>query len=98
MAIIGTFTKSTDGFEGTLEMITCPPSPMRILAVASKPNDQAPDYRVHRGDSEVGAAWTKRGKNGRTYLIVTLDDPAFEKPIQCRLVKSDTKHVLIWSR
>ena len=96
MAIIGSFTKEQAGYSGTIETLTCVAS-VRIVPV-KKPSAQAPDYRLYRGQSEVGAAWTKAAKHGRTFLVVTLDDPAFPEPVQSRLVASNEGYTLIWSR
>ncbi|WP_119304749.1 DUF736 domain-containing protein [Dongia deserti] len=98
MAIIGTFTTADDGYVGTIETLACAPAPVRITRVRIKPNQQAPDYRVYRGNSEIGAAWAKTGKAGQHYLIVTLDDPAFATPIKCRLVIADAGFSLVWTR
>lgn len=97
MAIIGSFTRSEGGFEGTVETLTCPPVPVLIIAVQRR-NPQAPNYRVYRGGSEIGAAWAKKAKSGRSYLIVSLDDPALAKPIQARLVTTEDRYDLLWSR
>ena len=96
MAIIGSFTKEQASYSGTIETLTSVAS-VRIVPV-KKPNDQAPDYRLYRGHSEIGAAWTKSAKRGSTYLVVTLDDPAFPEPVQSRLVASNGSYALIWSR
>jgi uncharacterized protein (DUF736 family) len=97
MAIIGQFRKEQAGFSGTIETLTCAAAPVTITPVA-KANPQAPDHRVYRGASEIGAAWTKTARSGRSFLVVTLDDPAFAQPIQTRLVRSADAYVLVWSR
>ena len=96
---IGTFKQDADGFAGTIETLTSGKAQVRISPI-SKPHDQAPDYRAFRGESEVGAAWAHAAQRaGRCgYLIVTLDDPAFPKPIQARLVKAGDAYALIWDR
>jgi uncharacterized protein (DUF736 family) len=98
MAIIGKFSLDNGIYTGTIETLTCAPAAVRIAPVAHRPHDRVPDYRVYRGGSELGAAWAKIAKNGRSYLIVTLDDPAFGQPIQCRLVESGDTYALLWSR
>ena len=98
MALIGTFTLDGDSFVGTIETLTCAPAPVSVVPVATKPKPTAPDYRVYRGTSEIGAAWTKRTQDGRRFYVVTLDDPAFSRPIECRLVKDGERHRLIWTR
>jgi uncharacterized protein (DUF736 family) len=44
------------------------------------------------------AAWSKAAKNGRRYLAVTLDDPAYAKPVQARLVVAGAGFALLWDR
>jgi len=55
MAIIGTFTKSGDGFNGTIKTLTL------SAKVSFKPieleGDKAPNFRVTVGTVEFGAAW-----------------------------------------
>jgi uncharacterized protein (DUF736 family) len=97
MAVIGSFVQEKSGFSGTIATLTCAPAAIMITPVR-KPNPNAPDYRLYRGSSEIGAAWSKTAKNGRTYFIVTLDDPAFPQPVAARLVASSEGFVLLWSR
>ncbi|WP_179875531.1 DUF736 domain-containing protein [Sinorhizobium sp. BJ1] len=98
MATLGKFKKAEGGFEGTIESITTAAAKVRIQPVQAKPNSLAPDYRVFRGEAEVGAAWRKKNREGQRYLVVTLDDPAFSQPIQCRLVPEGESYVLFWTR
>lgn len=65
---------------------------VRIQMVQAKLNSLSPDYRVFRGEAEVGAAWRKKNREGQRYLVVSLDDPAFSKPIQCRLVPANATY------
>lgn len=97
MAVIGNFIREKTGFSGTIETLTCSPATVRITSVA-KPSATAPDYRLYRGESEIGAAWSKRSRNGREYLVVTLDDPAFTAPVTARLVAAGDRFTLMWSR
>ena len=98
MAIIGTFTKQENGgFIGTLQTLT---SQSRLtFEPQEKRNDSSPDFRILFGLADLGAAWERTGKNGR-YLSVTLDDPSFPAPINCRLVKTSIEHgfSLVWDR
>ncbi len=98
MGTIGKFKKEGGVYEGVIESMTSAALPARIVPVQSKPNAEAPDYRVYRGESEVGAAWRKKTRAGDRYLVVTLDDPAFAYPIQCRLTRVDEDYVLFWTR
>lgn len=97
MAVIGKFIREETGFSGTIATLTCSPATVTISPV-KKPNASAPDYRVYRGEFEVGAAWAKTARNGREYLVVTLDDPAFDQAIAARLVVAGDSYALLWSR
>ena len=75
MAIIGTFTKSGDGYTGSLKTVTL--SVKAKIMPTEKENDKAPDFRIFAGTTEFGAAWKKTSNAGREYLSVKLDDPRF---------------------
>jgi len=102
MATIGTFTKDGAGYAGTIETLTL--KAKITFEPQEKRTDKAPDYRVFHltGNlsSEIGAAWKKTSKNGAEYLSVSIDDPSFAEPINCRLVKtgSEQGHTLFWDR
>ncbi|TLX16199.1 DUF736 family protein [Rhizobium sp. MHM7A] len=97
MGTLGKLKKTGVTYKGLIEGITFGPVPVVISPIA-KANPEAPDYRVYRGQSEVGAAWKKRTQEGNRYLIVTLDDPAFPASIKCRLVPDGEEHTLYWTR
>lgn len=105
MSIIGTFTKDGAGFTGTIESLTMR-AKLTLEPNTNKKSDKAPDYRVfHIGDgftSEIGAAWNKTAKeSGSQYISVSIhDDPALDRPLNCRLVKTGTEngHTLFWDR
>lgn len=102
MAIIGTFTATSDGgWEGRIRTLT--------INVRSKlvPNDnrvseKSPDYLVLVGPIELGAAWIRRGKEApaREYLSVQLDDPCLAEPINATLLflPGNDRAKLVWSR
>src|SRR5579859_2171472 len=99
MATIGTFTKSENGYTGSVRTLTVN-AKTRITA-AEKEKDNAPDFRIFAGTAEIGAAWKKTSEAGREYLSVKLDDPSFSAPIYASLVESDGEPdtlSLIWSR
>jgi uncharacterized protein (DUF736 family) len=75
MAIIGTFTKSSNGlgFVGTVKTVALNVK-ARITPV-EKDNDKAPDYRIYASTTELGAAWKRTSNAGREYLSVKLDEP-----------------------
>ena len=100
MATIGTFTKTADGFVGTIRTMTINVK-TKILAT-DKANDKAPDYRVYAGGAELGAAWCEQssGEDAREYLAVQLDDPSFAEPIRAALFENaeEGTGVLVWRR
>ncbi len=98
MATIGTFTKTSDGYTGTVRTLTLK------LEITIKPSAQdtakAPDHRIYADGVECGAGWTKTSAAGRDYISCKLDDPTFPAPVFASLVTSDDgeRHSLIWSR
>jgi uncharacterized protein (DUF736 family) len=73
MATIGTFTRSENGFAGTVKTLTL--NVKARFVTAEKENEKAPDYRVFTvtGNTEFGAAWKKKAKEtGREYFSVSL--------------------------
>lgn len=98
MATIGIFTKSGDGFAGTVKTLSI--SAKTTIKPAEKTSDKAPDYRVYAHQVEWGAAWKKTSAEGRAYLSLKLDDPSFPAPIYATLVETDQpdSYNLIWSR
>ena len=100
MATIGTFRKAGDEFTGEIITLTVQAKKVRIVLADRRPSDSAPSHRVFIGQAEIGAAWTKRSKEGRDYLGLKLDDPSFAAPVFANLVESEDgeSYRLIWSR
>lgn len=99
MATIGSFTKSDNGFTGSVRTLTVN-AKARFVA-ETKEKDTAPDFRIIAGTAEIGAAWKKTAReSGREYISVKLDDPSFAAPIYASLVEAedDNTYNLIWSR
>ena len=99
MATIGVFTKSENGYTGSVRTLTV--NAKARFAAAEKEKDNAPDYRVFAGTAEIGAAWKKTSEGGRHYLSVKLDDPSFPAPIYASLIETEgdkENFSLIWSR
>ena len=98
MATIGTFTKSSDGFTGSVKTVTL--NVKATIRATEKANDKAPDFRIFAGTVEFGAAWKKTSKEERDFLSVKLDDPSFPAPIYASLVQAEEgeSFSLIWSR
>jgi uncharacterized protein (DUF736 family) len=94
---IGTFTKTEEGYSGTIRTLAL--NVKAKLVPAEKKSDNSPDFRILAGSHEIGAAWQKVSKEDRPYLSTVLDDPSFPAPIYPRLVEGqDGAYELIWSR
>ena len=97
MATIGTFTKSGDGFTGSVATLTLDANVQ--VRPAEKTSDKAPDFRLFAGRAEIGAAWKKTSNEKRDYLSVRLDDPSLPSPILANLCEMENGEFdLIWSR
>jgi uncharacterized protein (DUF736 family) len=98
MSIIGSFTRTANGFTGQIATLTVR-AKLRLEA-ADKPSDAAPDYRVLVGTVEIGAAWTKTAREtGEEYFSVKLDDPSFPGAINANLVHAEEdRYNLLWNR
>jgi uncharacterized protein (DUF736 family) len=80
MAAIGTFSKSGDGFVGTIRTMTINVK-AKITPNTSKASDNAPDYRVYAGGAELGAGWRETTKeDGRDYVALSLMIRALQSP------------------
>jgi uncharacterized protein (DUF736 family) len=97
MATIGNFTKSGDGFAGTVSTLTLDAKVQ--IKPAEKTSEKAPDFRLYSGAVELGAAWLKTSAEKRSYLSVRLDDPSLPGPILANLCEMENgAYDLIWSR
>lgn len=99
MATIGTFKANGAEFTGEIATLAIQAKDVRI-SPAKKTTAAGPSHRVYAGRAEIGAAWSKRSKEGNAYLSVLLDDPSLMAPFYARLVTGDEggEHSLIWSR
>ena len=98
MTTIGSFTAKGDEFTGTIATLTIRAT-IRIAPV-QRMTDAGPSHRVFAGDAEVGAAWSKRSREGKAYLSVRLDDPSLIAPVYASLLANESGkgHNLVWSR
>ncbi len=99
MATIGSFTLDKDGYTGTIRTLTINIK-ARIVPNDQKASDNAPDFRVYAGRTELGAAWWAKtsGEEPRDYIRVLLDDPCFPDPIRAALFEDDGAAYLEWNR
>ena len=97
MSTIGSFTKQSDGYTGTLRTLTLNVK-VKIVPI-TKESDKAPDYRVYAGAMEIGAGWKKQSVAKREYVSVKIDDPSFPAPVNARLVDDEDGNTsLYWTR
>lgn len=101
MSIIGTFTRTADGYAGVIRTLSVNVK-AKIVANDKNGNDKAPDFKLLTGGAELGAAWRAKGKgeDAIDFLRVELDDPGFAAPIRAALFDKpeEDKAVLVWSR
>lgn len=101
MALIGAFSKTAEGYSGTIRTMTINVKAAFVLNDKNG-NDKAPDFRVLADGKELGAAWraTAKAEGGKPYLSVELDDPSFAAPISAALFENgeEGKANLVWSR
>ena len=100
MPVIGTFAAVKDGYAGTIRTLMLK-AQVRIVANDRKLSDDAPDFRISLGTTEIGAAWRKtKSGTDQSYLRVRLDDPAWPQPIWGVLLEATEDGVirLVWSR
>ncbi len=101
MSIIGTFSKTADGYVGVIRTMTINVK-AKIVANNKKGADKAPDFKIFAGGAELGAAWrTKsKGEGGRDFLSVELDDPSFAAPVRAAFFENQGEDTaaLVWTR
>lgn len=91
MPQIGQFNRDKYGFTGRVQTLTLDRE-LVIVPAEGSDTENAPDFRVHRGDAdgpEIGAAWKRTGEKAGEYLSVLLDDPALPQPIRANLFRDD---------
>lgn len=103
MSAIGKFTKTADGYTGSIKTLAF--STKAVILPIGRDNDRAPDWRVYSevNGPEIGAAWSMTSRDGKTeYLSVRLDDPSFAAPLRATLFQTKggkpDEYELIWSR
>jgi uncharacterized protein (DUF736 family) len=101
MAQIGTFTRTVDGYSGTIRTFTLNREVIIIVPALASDTDNAPNYRVLAADVEIGAGWKRSSDKAGEYVSLLIDDPSFGQPIRANLFEvvrgGDTFH-LIWTR
>jgi uncharacterized protein (DUF736 family) len=72
---IGFFKTTENGYTGKIETLA-----LKVQAdfhrVLDRTHENASAFDIFAGDLKIGAAWERKGKNGK-YLSVSLEDPSF---------------------
>ncbi len=98
MAKIGSFRQGSGELRGQIMTLVLQAKSVRIVADENA-SGNVPSHRVHIGDAEVGAAWSKRTSDDRPYLWVKLDDPSFTAPVFAQLFAGENgEYDLVWNR
>ena len=99
--IIGKFTRTSDGWSGTIQTVICQ-TKARFIPNDKRENERAPDFRVMSGQCELGVAWRRVSQSdaAREYLSVMLDDPFMTAPLNVALFESPKQGEanLVWKR
>jgi uncharacterized protein (DUF736 family) len=103
--IIGNFRYDAehDAYTGEIVTLTLHRDNM-VLTPNEKSSDKGPDYRItqrrEEGAIEFGAAWKRRGEQGREFLSIMLDDPALPSPVNAVMFTADDGEGtrLVWQR
>ena len=101
MAQIGTFTRTVDGYSGSIRTFTLDREVIVIVPALASETDNAPNYRVFANDIEIGAGWKRTSDKAGEYVALLIDDPSFGQPIRANLfevVRGGNAFQLIWSR
>src|SRR5258708_12823132 len=83
MAQIGTFTRTTDGFAGTVRTLMLNRD-LVIVPAETSDADNAPNYRVLAAGVEIGAGWKRTGDKAGDYVSLLTDSPSFRQFIHSR--------------
>lgn len=88
MANLGIFTRTPDGFRGTVRTIDRS-FPLELTVDAHKSKETSPDYRGFSSGAEVAAGWDQTSdRSGQDYVSVRISDPSFHRPIRANLVQT----------
>ena len=103
MATIGFVQKKENGaFEGNLKTLSIN-APITILPVTPA-SERSPNYKILSNGAEVGAGWTKTGRqSGEDYVSLTFDAPELPTKIYANLgvaagQDDDDTFAIIWNR
>jgi uncharacterized protein (DUF736 family) len=101
MAHIGTFTRTSDGYTGTINTLVLKRHVIVIVPAIVTETENAPNYRVLADEAEIGAGWKRNSEKAGDYVSFVIDDPSFAQPLRANLFTAtsdgNTFH-LIWTR
>ncbi|MHB8884386.1 MAG: DUF736 domain-containing protein [Methylovirgula sp.] len=104
MVHIGVFTCTADGYCARLPTLSLDVQ-LTLVPAGAGDGENAPDYRIHAGDSaggaEVGARWKRTGEKAGAYVSLPIDNPIFIQPIRANLFQAEAKGAgfnLLWNR
>jgi uncharacterized protein (DUF736 family) len=103
--IIGNFSfdRRSNTYAATITTLTLHRSNI-VLRLTNKSGEKEPDYRIIQEDDsgtvEFGAAWKRSSGQGRDFLSIVLDDPAFPASLNAAMFLSDREDTatLVWQR
>ena len=104
MALIGTFTSTSDGFTGSIKTLLLD-AELTISPLTRPISSNPPDFIITLGKSGdgplVGSARKKKTERGNDFLSIRIDDPSLSNPICGGLFlaeESASHYHLYWSR
>src|SRR3546814_14754709 len=84
MAKIGSFKKVSGELRGQIVTLSVQAKSVRLVT-DEHARGNAPSHRVYVGDTEDGAAWSKRTSADRPYRSVKIADPTLVAPLIAQL-------------
>lgn len=103
MIEIGRFTRTADGFAGTIQTLSLAARP-HILAAEPSDKAKAPQWHIYletAAGPRIGAGWNHKNEAAGESIHLIIDAPELSVPIRARLVPSgddETEHLLLWAR
>ena len=98
MATIGVFNQTATGFQGEIKTALLHIANIAIERTTEKTKENSPDFKIATPNGYLGSGWEKKSKEGKTYVSVSLDDPALPGPLYARLMPTEDHWVCMWSR
>ncbi len=99
MPVIGRFKAVKNGYEGYIKTLTID-ADVHFVENTNKSEGNAADYKLFRGDLQIGIAWRKTAQRREVgeYLGVRIYDPLLSEPLKAALFRNGDVHNLVWRR